>query len=214
MPKGQRKIKSFYIDTNIALDYITGRNRQTISVLDKIRDKGWKCISSSFLAMELADYKKDSLFVLDKVIEKKWEMRKILRETYKKDLKRGDFEKIYDWFTDFKQSYKNLELYDFLTDSHDWQFAQEISFNSNLSASDVIHLFSAISSAFSKNCRVMITSDHQLITEGQKILDNYKLNSKLKIMKISDVDSKFFVKKTRKSGSNLKDETRVLLKQS
>ncbi len=60
----------------------------------------------------------------------------------------------------------------------------------------------------------MITSDHQLITEGQKILDNYKLNSKLKIMKISDVDSKFFVRKTRKSGSNLKDETRVLLKQS
>ena len=196
MPNSQRKIKSFYIDTNIALDYITGRNRQTISVLDKIRDKGWKCISSSFLAMELADYKKDSLFVLDKVIEKKWEMRKILRETYKKDLRRGDFEKIYDWFNDFKESYKNLELYDFLTDIHDWHFAQEISFNSNLSATDVIHLFSAISSSFTKNCKIMITSDKQLITEGQKILDNYKLKTKLKIMKISDVDNKFFVKRS------------------
>jgi len=94
--------------------------------------------------MELADYKKDSLFVIEKAIEKKWEMRKILRETYKKDLKRGDFEKVFEWFNDFRQEYKNIELYDFLKDSNDWQLAQEISFNSNLNSPDTIHLISAI----------------------------------------------------------------------
>src|SRR5713226_5953879 len=141
-----RKIKnrSFYIDTNIALDYITGRNRHTILVLGKIKDKEWKCVSSSFLAMELADYKKESLFVTDKAIEKKWEMRKIIREAYKKDLRSGDFEKVYEWFNEFRQEYKNIDLYDFLKDSNDWQLAQEISFTSNLPAPDVIHLTSAM----------------------------------------------------------------------
>jgi len=123
MPKGTRKSKSFYIDTNIALDYLTGRNRQTVLVLGKLKDKEWKCVSSSFLAMEMADYKKDSLFVIDKAIEKKWEMRKIIRATDKKDLRRGDFEKVYEWFNEFKQDYKNIDLYDFLKNSDDWQLA-------------------------------------------------------------------------------------------
>ena len=63
--------------------------------------------------MEMADYKKDSLFVIDKAIEKKWEMRKIIRATDKKDLRRGDFEKVYEWFNEFTQDYKNIDLYDF-----------------------------------------------------------------------------------------------------
>src|SRR6266481_1630519 len=101
MPAKIRTAKAFYIDTNVALDYVTARNRDAILVLDKIKEKGWKCLSSSLLVLELADYKKDSLFVIEKAIEKKWEMRKILRETYKKDLKRGDFEKVIEWFKEF-----------------------------------------------------------------------------------------------------------------
>src|SRR5437899_10896735 len=113
MPKGTKRSKVFYIDTNIALDYITARNREAILILDKIKERGWKCVSSSF-------------------IEKKWEMRKILRETYNKDLRRGDFDKVLEWFEQFRQDYNNVELYDFLKDNNDWQVAQGISFNSNL----------------------------------------------------------------------------------
>ena len=190
----QRKIKSktFYIDTNIALDYITGRNRQTVLVLGKIKDKDWKCISSSFLAMELADYKKESLFVIDKAIEKKWEMRKIIRATDKKDLRNGDFEKVYEWFNEFRQDYKNIELYDFLKDSDDWQLSQAISFNSNLSAPDVIHLASAMLGAATSFCQVMVTHDELLTKEGKRIIQKYGLDSKLKIMSIAEVKEKFF----------------------
>ena len=95
MSNGTRKSKAFYIDTNVALDYITARNRESVSVLDRIKAKGWKCVSSSFLAMELADYQKDNLFVIEKAMEKKWEIRKILREAGNKDLRRGDFDKIF-----------------------------------------------------------------------------------------------------------------------
>lgn len=194
MPKGAKRSKSFYIDSNIALDYITARNRETILVLDKIKAKGWKCISCSFLAMELADYKKDSLFIIDKAIEKKWEMRKILRETYNKDLKRGDFEKVFDWFNGFRQEYKNIELYDFLKTSDDWQGAQEISFNSNLNTPDAVHLTSAILGAIGGYCQIMITNDQNFIKEARRIIDDYKLTRKIKILTASEVKRKFFKK--------------------
>ena len=194
MPKGKRKNKSFYIDTNIALDYITGRNRETVLALGKLKDKDWKCVSSSFLAMEMADYKKESLFVVDKAIEKKWEMRKIIRATDKKDLRRGDFEKVYEWFNEFRQDYKNIDLYDFLKDSDDWQFAQAISFNSNLTAPDAIHLASAMLGSVAGYCQILITHDELLSKEGKRIVDDYKLGGKLKIMSIAEVKKKYFKK--------------------
>jgi len=194
MPKKTKRNKIFYIDTNVALDYITARNREAILVLDKIKEKNWKCISSSFLAMELADYKKDSLFVIDKAIEKKWEMRKILRETYNKDLRRGDFEKVLDWFNEFRKEYNNIEIFDFLKTSDDWQGAQGISFNSNLNAPDAIHLTSAMLGAIGGNCQIMITNDKHFIQEARRIIGEYKLSSKLKVMTISEVKKKFFKK--------------------
>ncbi len=194
MPGNPKRSRSFYIDTNIALDYITGRNRQTVLVLGKIRDKEWKCVSSSFLAMELADYKKESLFVIDKAIEKKWEMRKIIRATDKKDLRRGDFEKVYEWFNEFRQDYKNIELYDFLKDSDDWQIAQGISFNSNLAAPDVIHLTSAMLGSVAGYCQVLITHDELLLKEAKGIIHDYKLDTKLKVMTITEVKDRFFKK--------------------
>ena len=193
MPR-KTKNRLFYIDTNIALDYITGRNRQTVLVLGKIKDKGWKCVSSSFLAMELADYKKESLFVIDKAIEKRWEMRKIIRATDKKDLRRGDFEKVYEWFNEFRQDYKSIDLYDFLKNSNDWQLAQEVSFNSNLAAPDVIHLTSAMLGSVAGYCQVMITHDEMLSKEGKRIIQDYKLASKLKIMTIAELRDRFFKK--------------------
>jgi predicted nucleic acid-binding protein len=192
MPRNPRNVKTFYIDTNVALDYITARNREAILVLDKIREKGWKCISSSFLAMELADYKKDSLFVIDKAIEKKWEMRRILRETYNKDLKRGDFEKIFEWFNNFVSQYKNIVLYDFLNTSDDWQWAQEISFNSNLNAPDAIHLTSAFQGAVGGLCRFMITNDKHFKEEADRLIIEYKLQSKLNVITVSETKKTFF----------------------
>src|SRR3989338_4836223 len=127
MPKGTRKSKSFYIDTNIALDYLTGRNRQTVLVLGKLKDKEWKCVSSSFLAMEMADY-------------------------------------------------KNIDLYDFLKNSDDWQLAQSISFNSNLSAPDAIHLASAMLGSRASYCQVLITHDELLSKEGKRIIQDNKLS--------------------------------------
>ena len=115
MPKKKRKIKSFYIDTNVALDYATNRDIDTVMLLERIKERGWSCISSTFLAMEMADYKKEDLFI-ERARSKKWEFRKILREKDNKQLKEVDFENAIDWFEDFKKRYKKIDMYDFLQD--------------------------------------------------------------------------------------------------
>jgi len=191
MPK--RKIKSFYIDTNIALDYATNRDIDTVMLLERIKEKGWKCISSTFLAMEMADYKKEDLFI-ERARSKKWEFRKILREKDNKELKSVDFESAIDWFEDFKKRYKKIDMYDFLQDKESWSLAQEISFNSNLTAPDAIHLTSAIWAAFGGRCDIFITKDKPLNKEGKKILEQYKLKGVLKIMTVAEVKKKYFKK--------------------
>ena len=89
MPKEREnktiETQAFYIDTNIALDYITGRNQEAVSVLDSLKEMGAIIVSSSFLVMEAADFKKDSVYFVQKAIEEKWEIRKIVRESYEKD---------------------------------------------------------------------------------------------------------------------------------
>lgn len=191
MPKRKRKAKSFYIDTNIALDYATNRNMQTVLVLERIKEKDWRCVSSTFLAMEMADYKKEDLFI-ERARSKKWEFHKILRERDNKELKSVDFENTVDWFEDFKKQYKKIEMYDFLQDSESWKLAQEISFNSNLTAPDVIHLTSAIWGAVGGYCDILITNDKLLNNEAEKILEQYKVKSALKVMTIADVKKRFF----------------------
>lgn len=190
MPK-RKRIRSFYIDTNIALDYATSRDIQTVFILEKIKERGWRCVSSTFLTMEMADYQKDALFIAE-AMAKKWEVRKILRSIHRRKLKSTQLDTVYNWFEDFKKRFQKIEIYDFLQGSEPWERAQEISFNSNLTAPDVIHLTSAIVGALAGLCSIFITKDELLYNEAKRIIDQYKLKSKLKIMTIAEVKKKFF----------------------
>ena len=200
MLKKKRKIRSFYIDTNIAINYATNRNIQTVLVLERIKENGWKCISSTFLAMEMADYQQDYAFI-SKEISKKRNPEDILRSKGSKKLNCSDFEEIEEWFAEFQQRMNNLTLNDFIQDDNAWVLAKEISFNSNLSAPDVIHLTSAILGAISGSCEILITQDGILRAESEKIISRlkskYKIlkkTLKLKVMNVSEVKKKFFNK--------------------
>jgi hypothetical protein len=93
--------------------------------------------------MEMADYQQDYTFI-SKEISKKRNPEDILRSKGSKNLNPSDFEEIEGWFADFQERLKNLTLYDFIVNSNRWALARDISFNSNLSAPDVIHLTYAI----------------------------------------------------------------------
>ena len=180
MPRERKNKESgkvaFYIDTNIALDYITGRDIKTVSVLDSLKKMNFILTSSSFLVMEAADFKKDSEYIHRKIVEKKWEARKVLRQVYRKDLKYGDFCNVEDWIKELTDNL-GVRIYHFLVDTETWELAQYISLYSNLSAPDVIHLSSAIVVAQSGLevdngtviCRAFISNDAFLKEEAERI---------------------------------------------
>ncbi|MCL4400233.1 hypothetical protein M1506_03065 [Patescibacteria group bacterium] len=190
MPR-KRKNKSFYIDTNVAIDYATNRDIQTVLVLERIREKGWKCVSSTLLAMEMADYKQDYEFIA-KEVNKKRDPEDILRSRGNKNLKKSDFQEIEEWFEEFQKHFRDLTLYDFIQDTNGWALAREISFNSNLAAPDVLHLTSAMLGSIAGYCDIFVTKDGLLRKEAEDIVARYKLGSKLKVMTPAEVKKKFF----------------------
>ena len=214
MPSGRKNKKierqAFYIDTNIALDYITGRNAEAISVLDSLKEMRAVIVSSSFLVMEAADYEKDFIYLERKAIREKWEISKILRQRYEKDLSEGDFYNVSDWIEMLKSNLK-IKLYDFLVDTNSWELAQYISQSSNLAAPDVIHLSSAIIAAQSgieirKNvvpCKIFISNDDFLRKEAEKIrqqFDEFDVACP-EILTLSEVKARFIGKKVKKMGT-------------
>ena len=42
------KTQAFYIDTNVALDYITGRNPEAVRILEGVKEKGGNCSQFEF----------------------------------------------------------------------------------------------------------------------------------------------------------------------
>lgn len=203
MPKERKnKREAFYIDTNIALNYITGRNKETIYVIDKLKEMKSIIISSSFLVMEAADFKKDSTYIIHKAMDEKWEIRRIIRDSYQKDLITGDFYNISFWIEELKSKLK-IKLYDFLIDTDTWELAQYVSQNSNLSAPDSIHLSSAIIVAQSGieiqkdvtvPCQIFITNDKFLKGEAEKIKKELEL-SYPDILTISELNKKILQKR-------------------
>lgn len=203
MPKERKnKKEAFYIDTNIALNYITGRNKETIYVIDKLKEMKSIIISSSFLVMEAADFKKDSIYITHKAIDEKWEIRRIIRDSYQKDLKTEDFYNISFWIEELKSKLK-IKLYDFLIDTDTWELAQYVSQSSNLSAPDSIHLSSAIIVAQSGieiqkdvtvPCQIFITNDEFLKREAEKIKKELEL-SYPDILTISELNKKILQKR-------------------
>jgi hypothetical protein len=177
----------------VAIDYATNRDIQTVLLLERIKERGWKCVSSTFLAMEMADYKQDHEFIA-KEINRKRDPKDILRSLGSKNLKSSDFQEIEEWFGEFQKRFKNLTLYDFMQDSNGWTLAKEISFNSNLSAPDVLHLASAMLGAIGGYCDTLITKDGLLRKEAEKIISNKKLSGKLKVMIPLEAKKKYFPK--------------------
>lgn len=194
MPKETKKTRGFYIDTNIAIDFATNRDISTILLLERIKEKDWKCISSTFLAMEMADYQQKYTFI-SKEINKKRNPDDILRSCNSKNLNNYDFHESEEWFADFNKRFKNLSLYDFIKEPNDWALARDISFNSNLMSPDVIHLASAILASIGGYCDIFITKDGLIQKEAGKIINKYKeidKRIKLEVMDVSQVKKRFF----------------------
>ena len=78
-----------------------------------------------------------------------------------------------------------------MQNDEEWQFAQGISFNSNLTAPDVIHLSSAIIGSTKGYPKYFITGDKGFYMEAKRIIGENKIRG-LEILTIAEVKKKFF----------------------
>ena len=180
-----KRIVLIYVDTNFLLDCSEGREANSIFLMKKISEKECKCVTSAFTMMEISDFKKDDAYFFKK-FHKKWAIKRILRERYKKDLTEEDFKDVTHYIVNkILNSYPNLDTVNL--NEQGWILALGISTKSNIAIGDAIHL----ATAWNSNCKYLVTSDKHFIENSEKIL------KKLKIKNLQVISPKDLLKKRK-----------------
>ena len=151
-----------YLDTNILVSYMHEREEASLNLIAEIRTKKWRCITSSFSALEIYDIERLEAWVQSRR-QKKWMYDQIIKKYSRRfnktigltdDQLKSVFTSIRDWFSSF-------EAYIYLHRIND-----EISINAerwcattNIAAPDALHLATAI---FAK-CDILVTNDDDLL---------------------------------------------------
>jgi len=77
MPK--RKNKIIYVDTNIIIDYFADKDTNAVVAMKSIKTRGWKLRTSTFAMIELAEYKRNEIYLWDK-LSKKQSLNSIIKK--------------------------------------------------------------------------------------------------------------------------------------
>lgn len=187
--KGQNKI--LYIDTNVALDFAVDKDENVVVLMNSVKTRGWKLRTSTFAMIELAEYKKNELFLWDK-LSQNYSLNNILKRIKNhrdnKKLKSYHFEQVSSWLDSLQSQLPKISFLDLDSPKQEnqassWQLAHEISVYSNLSAKDTIHLATAMAAAVNGECDFFITSDGDLIKEAAVILQEAKMVQKLTVLR-------------------------------
>lgn len=192
MPK--RKSKILYIDTNVILDFIADKDSNVIVLMKSVKSRGWRLRTSTFAMIELAEYRKNELFLWDQLSKNKSLnsiIKRIRNPRDNKKLKSHHFDQASDWLSGLQEKLPNMGFLDLDSPKNknelgSWDLAHDISVYSNLNAKDVIHLATAVAAAQNQDCDFFITSDGDLYKESSEIMKLVKLQNKLKIMKPKD----------------------------
>lgn len=67
----KRKSKILYIDTNVVLDFVADKDNNVIVLMKSVKSRGWKLRISTFAMIELAEYRKNEIFLWDKLSKNK-----------------------------------------------------------------------------------------------------------------------------------------------
>lgn len=165
-----------YIDTVLARDWTHNRNKESIELLNQIKNKKLKCLISVFGLMELVDIEQEDLFLNKKAFVDKESLDTIFSKRKRRDLKKEDLQKSSDYLGRFLKEYREvITTVDLAQDG--WSLALSIGVDSNLNATDVLHL----ATAWQNHCNIVITRDEFFIKEASKILKAQKIWTHIKI---------------------------------
>lgn len=171
-----RKKPIIYIDTVIARDWTHDRNKDSDELFYQIKDKKLKCIISIFGLMELVDLEQEDIFLNKKVHVEKEDLDTIFSKRKRRDLKKEDLEKSIKYIEKFLRNYKDIVHTVDLT-QEGWSLALSIGAESNLNATDVLH----IATAWQNECNIIVTRDEFFIKEASRTLKKEKVWNTLKI---------------------------------
>ena len=144
---------TFYLDTNVLLDMLRGRNPTSAELVDKIRNRGWSYSSSYYALMEVINREQESIFFKNK-LRAGISADDINRMKYEKDLTRVQLRTIERKVVGFfENKYPDLELV--FLDEDGWDEAIGIKTSTNLMTDDTLHLAAAIIT----DCSVLVTRD-------------------------------------------------------
>jgi predicted nucleic acid-binding protein len=187
MPK--RKNKIIYVDTCVIIDYFADKETNAVVMMKSVKTRGWRLRTSTFAMIELAEYRRNEIYLWDKLSQKKSlnsVVKKIRNPRTNKKLKDHQLIRVAEWLEELEKNLPNIGFLD-LEPSKDkdtdsgWDLAHYISKYSNLNSKDVIHLASALASAINDDCDFFITNDGDLSKETNKFLKEYKLTRTLKV---------------------------------
>jgi len=190
-----------YLDTNVCRDCINKNrskvSKESIHLLETIREKKWDCITSTFTFMELYDIEKEDLF-FNKKLRYGLDVNRIIRDRNHKDLTSDDLDEVNERISEFHNEYNFIKFHA-LDGEEGWKLAKDVSRSSNLSAPDSIHLAVALGSG----CNLIITSDEPFLQQAAKFLQDKELWNNVRICKpseaISIIDESFKIKPTGKA---------------
>lgn len=159
-----------YLDTNILLDFLHGRYEPSITLLQKIREKGWKCSTASFALLEMYDAEQLEKFV-QKLYLKGYDWSQIMSRTRERRSKKlgltdrqlrnlaselRDSMSLIDDCVEFLDPYKKL-----------WDDAEQYCIYTNIGAQDALHLATALA----VECNILVTRDKHF----RRIADDYMI---------------------------------------
>lgn len=160
IPTERRKTARPYIDTNVILDYIRGRNEDSRRLMQAVKDQALKFYTSFFTYLELIDTEQESKWIL-----RRWQegetLDDILRHRYPRELNADELvaalnllkEKFFKPFVD-----TDIALL-MLPDADTWDEVPKLMRKSNFSIGDAFHVDAAVSN----ESDIFITRDSYLV---------------------------------------------------
>jgi predicted nucleic acid-binding protein len=159
------KIPYVYIDANIILDAIRGRNNASIGLMEKIREKKIKACTSGFTLLELLDKEQEYSFVW-RMLKDGYTFDAILRKRDDRDLDDKELDGCFKKMDrTFSIPYKRYIDFYYL-DNNGWDKSVELMHKYNLRSNDAIHLATAIMAS----CDLLVSNDQNLLRSASNII--------------------------------------------
>jgi len=171
--EANNKIPHIYFDTNFVIDISSGKSL-SCHILEEAKKKKWRYYVSIFCMMEAFDIKQEHFF-FNKKVSIGESLKRIISKRRERDLSESDLKEIKDILTNKLFKPHEMDHAYYFEDSDTWKMCLEITRDTNITASDAIHLATALA----LNCDILITSDIPFIIEGNRYIRKKKLENKL-----------------------------------